>query len=135
MIITGIELIRGNPGAVEVAPPEKIELTYGDTLRITTSFDYRGKAKDITLVGWLGQRGLIRFDPIISAEATYKTPDSLMDFAPVMASVDIPITADIAPKTDYDIQCKIKEHTEAGYPEVDDVITITGMLPTFELLV
>jgi len=145
MIITGIEVIRGNPGAVvagdnpgvltEATPGEKLELTYGDKLRITTGFDYRGPAHDITLYGSIGQRkAVLGFDEIISAEAKYKTPNSPTTFAPVTASVDIPITADIAPKPDYDIYCKIKEYAGAGLPQVDDVITITGMPPTFELL-
>jgi hypothetical protein len=145
MIITGIEVIRGNPGTlaaqidpgflVEAVPPEKLELTYGDKLRITTGFDYRGPAHDITLYGSIGQRkAIIGFDEIISAEATYKLPSSPTTFTPVKASVDIPITADAAPKPDYDIYCKIKEYPGAGLPQVDDVITISGIPPTFELL-
>lgn len=145
LTVTGIEVIRDNPGSVaitnnpgflvEVAPGEKLELTYGDKLRITTGFDYRGPAHDITLYGSIGQRGVLTgFDEIISAEATYKLPDSPTAFVPVKVSVDIPITADIDPKPDYDIYCKIKEYPGAGLPQVDDVITITGMPPTFELL-
>jgi hypothetical protein len=122
---------------LEVAPPEKLELTYGDTLRITTGFNYRGPAHDITLYGAIGNRRgfpLYDFDEIIHAEATHKTPDSPTIFVPVTASVDIPITADIAPKPDYDIYTKIKGYLDAGLPGVDDVIAITGIPPTFELL-
>lgn len=122
---------------LEVAPPEKLDLTYGDTLRITTGFNYRGPAHDITLYGAIGNRRgfpLYDFDEIIHAEATHKTPDSPITFVPVTASVDIPITADIAPKPDYDIYTKIKGYLDAGLPEVDDVIAITGFPPTFELL-
>lgn len=125
MIITGIEVIRGNPEAVvagdnpgvltEATPGEKLELTYGDKLRITTGFEYRGPAHDITLYGSIGQRkAVLGFDEIISAGAKYKTPNSPTTFAPVTASVDIPITADIAPKPDYDIYCKIKEYPGPG---------------------
>ena len=174
MIITGIEVVRGNPRrkgiprsdieramshygiseeeylahpdwyplpergyGLEVAPPEKLELTYGDTLRITTGFNYRGPAHDITLYGAIGNRRgfpLYDFNEIIHAEATHKTPDSPTTFVPVTASVDIPITADIAPKPDYDIYTKIKGYLDAGLPAVDDVIAITGFPPTFELL-
>jgi hypothetical protein len=120
---------------LEVAPPEKLDLTYGDTLRITTGFNYRGPPTDITLYGTIGQRkALIGFDEIQSAEATYKLPDSPAAFVTATRSVDIPITADIAPKPNYDIYCKIKEYPDAGKPEVDDVITITGTPPSFELL-
>lgn len=143
MIITGIEVIRGDPGAaqtdsglsVEVLPGQKLGLTYGDKLRITTGFDYRGPARDITLYGSIGARSLlVGFDEIISSQASYRTPESPTAFVPVTASVDIPITADIAPKPDYDIYCKILEYPGAGRPEVDDVIDITGISPTFELL-
>jgi len=136
MIITGIEVIRDNPGfPVDVAPGEKLELTYGDKLRITTGFDYRGPRADITLYGAIGKRKvIIGFDEIVSAEAAYKTPDSPVAFVSAEASVDIPISADIAPKTDYDIYCKIKEYPGADKPEVNNVITITGIPPTFKLL-
>jgi len=172
MIITGIEVIRGNPRrkgiprsdieramshygiseeeylahpecyplpergyGLEVAPPGKLELTYGDTLRITTAFDYRGPAVDIRLYGAIGNRGWGGFAESISAEASpVKTPDSPVDFVPFTASVDIPITADIKPGENYDVYVKIREYPGAGMPEVDDVITITGLPPTFELI-
>lgn len=131
---------RPGPGqatSIGVAPPGKLELTYGDTLRITTAFNYRGPATDITLYGSIGsRRGFPTYDfnEILSNEASLKTPDSQSDFVPVTPSVDIPITADIAPKPDYDIYCKLKEYPGAGMPEVDDVIAVIGMPPTFELL-
>ncbi|MBA7507332.1 hypothetical protein ES706_06051 [subsurface metagenome] len=135
--VTNIEVIRNsNPGSLQVAPPGELELTYGDTLRITTEFEYRSPSDiDITLVGRLGQvlwpTG--RFDPIITAEAPSIELPAAAESTPATAVVDIPITADISPGSNYDIQCQIKEHPEAS-DEVDDVITITGMPPTFELL-
>ena len=127
----------GEPRSVGVSPPGKLELTYGDTLRIATSFGYRGPATDITLYGSIGNRRgfpTYDFDEIISNEVKLKTPDSQAEFVPVTPSVDIPITGNIAPQVDYDIYCKIKEYPGAGMPEVDDVIEITGIPPTFELL-
>jgi len=141
MFITGIEVFPGNPevgsnpgSLVGVVPPGNLELTYGDTLRITTSFDYRGPVVDITLYGAIGTRGWAGFDEIIKNEVTYKLPNSPTAFVPVTAAVDIPITADISPGANYDIYCKIKEYPQAGSPQVDDVITITGIPPSFELL-
>jgi len=145
MLITGIEVIRGSPGiralrhrarqVTGVPVGEKVELTYGDALRINTGFDYRGPAQDVSLYGSIGERKvLIGFDEKVSAEVTVSLPHSLAEFVPVTASLDIPITADIGPGTDYDIYCKIKEYMEAGLPEVDDVIDITGIPPTYELL-
>ena len=52
MNVTGIEVIRRELGvAVGVVAGEKIELTYGDTLRVNVSFDYRGLAGAATLYG------------------------------------------------------------------------------------
>jgi hypothetical protein len=143
MVITGIEVIRDNPGhrdtprsdvAVGVLPGQPIELTYGDKLHVGVSFDYRGPAMDITLHGAIGTRGFAGFDEIIAAEATISLPDSKLAFTTVAAAAEVPITADISPGTKYDLYVKIKEYRGAGMPQVDDVITITGIPPTFELL-
>jgi len=140
MIITGVEVIRdgaesvaggSNPGFLaEVAPPGKLELTYGDKLRITTGFEYRGQAHDITLYGAIGNRKawiVGGFDEIIAREVKLRTPESRTAFVPVTATVDIPITADISPGANYDIYCKIKEYPKAGLPEVNDIIEIFGV--------
>lgn len=130
--ISSIEVIRGyhaggNPGlAIGAVPPEKLELTYGDTLRINTSFVYRAPTDiKITLVGSIGQKVTAEAPSVILPRAT--------DFTPITASVKVPITADIKPGTNYKLYCKIKEYPEAS-DEVDNVITITGIPPTFELL-
>lgn len=139
MVITGLEIIRGNPsasqGILEAAPGEKIELAYNDKLRITASFEYRGPAQKVTLYGSIGARSVLAgFDEIISSETTVQLPETPGNFTVVNASLEIPITADIAPKPDYDIYVEIKEYPGAGKPEVDDVITIVGMLPSFKLI-
>jgi len=136
MLVTGIEVIRDNPGSfVDVAPGGKLALTYGDKLRIATSLKYRGSARGVTLYGSIGNKGAFGFDEVISSESPISLPETPTDFTPVQASVDIPITADIAPDKTYSIYCKIREYvSEAGRPEVDNVIDIVGMPPTFELL-
>ncbi len=135
MNITGIEVIKRNPGvATGVVAGEKIELTYGDTLRVNVSFDYRGLAGTATLYGAIGNRGIFGFDEILHNEVSIDLPESTADFTPCERSVDIPITSDIDPGTDYDLYCKIKEYPEAGMPEVDDVIDIVGVPPTYELI-
>ena len=135
MNIIGVEVIKRNPGvsAIGVITGEKVELTYGDTLRVNVSFDYRGPAVTATLYGAIGNKGFAGFDEIIHSEVSIDLPES-HDFTPCSETVDIPITADIAPGTDYDLYVKLKEYPEAGMPEVDNIITITGMPPTFELL-
>ncbi|GAH78742.1 unnamed protein product, partial [marine sediment metagenome] len=79
-------------------------------------------------------RGFFGFDEILHNEVNIDLPESLMDFTPVQRSVDIPITSDIDPGTDYDLYCKIKEYPEAGMPEIKDVIGIVGIPPTYELI-
>jgi hypothetical protein len=135
MNIIGLEVLPGSPGglAIGAVPPEKVELTYGQKLRVNTSFGYRGLATKVTLYGSIGHRDWIQFWEDCVSEQPIDLPES-KEFTPCVASVDIPITADISPGSDYDIYCKIKEYPGAGLPQVDDVITITGMPPTFELL-
>ena len=133
MNVTGIEVIRGNR-AVGVVAGEKIELTYGDTLRVTTAFDFRGPAGRATLYGAIGKRGAISFDEILMGEVSIELPESPVEFTTYQRSVDIPITSSISPGTDYDLYCKIKENLEAGLPEVNDVIDIVGIPPTFVLI-
>lgn len=135
--ITGIEVIRGNHDsnmelAVQAAPGEKVELTYGDSLRVNVRLDYKGPALEATLYGAIGVRG-IGFDERVAGDAPAHFTKSDV-FTPWSGSVEIPITADIKPGTNYDIYCKLKEYPGAGMPRVDDVITITGIPPTFELL-
>jgi hypothetical protein len=145
MNITGVEVIR-NPGvAIGVVAGEKVELTYGDTLCVNVSFDYRGLARTVTLYGAIGNWRRFPeykppgvwfppgFDEILHGEVSIDLPESI-EFSPCKANVDIPITSDISPGTDYDLYVKIKEYPEAGMPEVDNVITITGIPPTFELI-
>lgn len=141
MDITGIQVIRGNLAAqdspdtaVGVLPGQPIELTYGDRLHVGVSFDYRGPRMNVTLHGAIGTRGFAGFDEIIAAEGIIPLPDSMLDFSPVAVALEIPITADIAPGTKYDLYVKINEYPAAGTPQIDDVITITGIPPTFELL-
>jgi len=133
--ITGIEVIKRNPGvATGVVAGEKIELTYGETLRVNVSFDYRGLAGTATLYGAIGNRGIFGFDEILHNEVSIDLPESTADFTPCERSVDIPITSDIDPGTDYDLYCKIKEYPEAGMPEEDNVIDIVGIPPDFVLI-
>lgn len=137
MQITGIEVlgrkVEGPP--IEAVPGETLQVTYGNVVRISVAFDYRGRARDITLYGSIGQRQpVIGFVELLSKDVVYRTPDSPGDFVALTASVDISITADIDPGPDYDIYCKILEYPEAGHPEVSNAIYVTGIPPTYELL-
>ncbi len=135
MSITGIEVIRRNPDvAIGVVVGEKVELTYGDTLKVNVSFDYRGLAGSATLYGAIGNRGWAGFAEKLHNEVSIDLPEAIADFTPCERSVDIGITPDIDPGIDYDLYCKIKEYPEAGLPQADDVIDIVGMPPTYELI-
>ena len=133
--ITGVEIIRRNPGvAVRAVAGEKIELNYGDTLRVNASFNYRGLAGSATLYGAIGNSGWAGFDEILHNEASIDLPESPTDFTPCERSVDIPITSEISADIDYDLYCKIKEYPEAGMPEVNNIIDIVGIPPVYELI-
>jgi len=136
MSVTGIEVRRRNPdvAAIGVVVGEKVELTYGDTLRVNVSFDYRGLAGSATLYGAIGNRGWAGFAEKLHNEVSIDLPESTADFTPCERSIDIGITPDIDPGIDYDLYCKIREYPEAGLPQADDVIDIVGMPPTFELI-
>jgi len=136
MDIIGLEVIKNNPAPtrhIEVAPPGKLQLTYGDTFRLSVQFDYRGPARSLTLYGSLGNKGLT-FDEIISNEYEFDVPDSVFEFTPCQASVNIPITSAIDAKSNYDLMAKIKEYPGETGTQVLNVIDITGVAPTFELI-
>jgi len=124
----------GQPKPIQAAAGQKIELTYGDSLRVTTSFKYRSSSDiTVTIYGAIGNRRLGVFDEIIPSESEPIKLLKASEFTPATGTVDIPITGDISPGEGYDILCKIKEFPDVS-DEVDDVITITGLKPTFELL-
>lgn len=134
MNITGIEIKRNPDVVIGVVASEKVELTYGDTLHVNVSFDYRGLAGKATLYGAIGNRGWAGFDEILRNEETIDLPESPADFTPCERNIDIAITSEISPGIDYDLYCKIKEYPEAGMPEVDDVIDIVGLPPEYVLI-
>ena len=138
MQITSVEVIKrnlapGSPVAIRAIPGEKLELTYGETLQVNVSFDYRGPAPKATLYGAIGVRGVF-FNEILANTRDISLPPSPMEFTPGVASVDIAITSEISPGTGYDLYVKLLEYPEAGVSEVDNVIDITGIPPTYELI-
>lgn len=139
MLMRG-NVVRGTALALKASYPEKVELTYGDSLRINVSLEYRGLRLEATLYGAIGVwRGITwpvdigNFDEKVIGRADVTFPES-DTFVPWSGSVDIPITADIQPGVDYDIYCKIEEYPGAGMPKVDAVIDIAGIPPTYRLL-
>jgi len=79
MNITGIEVIR--PGvAIGVVAGEKIELTYGDTLRVNVLFWYRGLARKTILEGAIGKLHAFPTDwleVLLMSGTTIEIPESL----------------------------------------------------------
>ncbi|MBA7675317.1 hypothetical protein ES703_83547 [subsurface metagenome] len=143
MSVTGIEVRRRNPdvAAMGVVVGEKVELTYGDTLKVNVSFDYRGLAGKAILYGAIGNRkwaypfpDIRWFDEILHGQVSIDLPESPEKFTPCQRNVDIPITSGISPGTDYDLYVKLSEYLEAGLPEVDGVIDIVGAPPEYELI-
>ncbi|GAJ03472.1 unnamed protein product, partial [marine sediment metagenome] len=126
-----------NPGvATGVVAGEKIELTYGDSLRVNVSFGYRGLAGKATLHGAIGNHHTFPtdwFDDICEGEDSIDLPESLTEFTPCTASVDVGVTSALDPGT-YDLRVKFPDYLEAGQPTEDNVIDIVGIKPTFELI-
>ena len=116
-------------GALGVAPPGKLTVLRGDTVRMTVAFSYRGTAINVTLRCSIGQRRLGIFDEIAYATKAISLPESI-DFVPYTAYADIS-TAPIAPKTNYDIEAKISEYVGQTLVKIDDVIDVTG-IPEFQ---
>ncbi|GAI81817.1 unnamed protein product, partial [marine sediment metagenome] len=115
---------------------EKVELTYGNTLRVNTSFDYRGAAMKTTLEGAIGKLHTFPtewLEVLLKNGVEIDLPES-SDFTPCERSVDIGITPDIDPGTDYDLSASLLDYREAGHPTIVDVIDIVGIPPTYELL-
>ncbi|GAI89927.1 unnamed protein product, partial [marine sediment metagenome] len=136
MNIIGMEVIRPGVIAVGVLPGEKIELTYGDTLRVNVSFDYRGLARETILEGAIGKLHAFPTDwleVLLKSGTTIDIPESL-EFALYERSVEIPITSDIDPGTDYDLSVSLRDYREAGHPTEVDVIDIVGIPPPFDLI-
>ncbi|MBA7693184.1 hypothetical protein ES703_101760 [subsurface metagenome] len=136
MNITGIEVIRPGVAAIGVVAGEKIELTYGDTLRVNVLFWYRGLARKTILEGAIGKLHAFPTDwleVLLKSGTTIDIPESF-EFTLYERSVEIPITSDIDPGTDYDLSVSLRDYREAGHPTEVDVIDIVGVPPTYELL-
>ncbi|GAH59312.1 unnamed protein product, partial [marine sediment metagenome] len=127
MTITGIEVIRRNPGvavmpnpgvALGVVAGEKVELAYGDTLRVNVSFDYRGGAMKTTLevaIGKLHTFPTYWLEVLLENGVEIDLPESL-EFTTYERSIEISITSDIDPGTDYDLSVSLRDYREAGHP-------------------
>ncbi|MBA7570660.1 hypothetical protein ES708_12413 [subsurface metagenome] len=136
MNINSMEVIRPGVAAIGVVAGEKIELTYGDTLRVNVLFWYRGLARETILEGAIGKLHAFPMDwleVLLKSGTTIDIPESL-EFTLYERSVEIPITSDIDPGTDYDLSVSLRDYREAGHPTEVDVIDIVGIPPTFDLI-
>jgi len=116
--------VEGASG-LEVAPPGKLTVMRGDTVRVTVSFSYRGTALSFSLRCAIGNKG-ITFDEIAYATKAISVPASA-DFLPYTAFVDIS-TSPITPQANLDLYAKL-----TGLPGADlftpyylDVIDVLG---------
>jgi len=115
---------------VAAVPGEKIQVVWGDTVRIKATIQYRGNALDDYFYGSIGKKYLGIFDEVLVAQVPVHFAQSL-DFVPYNLQVDIPITTDIGIGTNYDIYVKLRENPGAGMPEVDNCIDVVGK-PEFQ---
>jgi len=136
--VKSIETLMGEDGAeatperegVAVLPGQKLQVMVGDKVRVRATLSYRGTALSDYFYGAIGARGPLGFDEIVTGQVAISFPQCL-DWTPFELTVDIPITSAIDPKPDYDLYVKIKGHTEAGLPEVDNCIDVIGA-PEFQ---
>lgn len=118
-------LLRG----VEVAPPGKLTIFPGDTVRMTVGFNYRGSAISCTLRCSIGTRVLGVFNEDKYARKTLTLPQSA-DFVPYTAFADIATTG-ISIAANKDIEAKIEEYMSTTLVKIDDVIDVIGA-PEFQ---
>ena len=113
---------------VAALPGEKLQVEVGDRVRVRATLDYKGPAISDTFYGAIGNRAWYGFDEIIYGSAPVSFYHSY-DWTTYELVVDIPVTAAISPGTDYDLYVKLLDHrTEAGMPEVDNVIDVLGVV-------
>jgi hypothetical protein len=117
-----IEHLMGEYGIAAV-PGQKIQVKVGDKVRVNATLSYRGSALSDYFYGAIGTRGTFGFDEILYAQVAINFPQCA-DWTQFQLTVDIPITSAISPGTNYDLFVKIKGHTEAGLPEVDNCIDV-----------
>ena len=120
--VRSVEQLMGEYGVAAV-PGEKIQVKVGDKVRVNATLSYRGAALSDYFYGAIGNRGAVGFDEVLYAQVAINFPQCT-NWTSFQLTVDIPITSAISPKTDYDLYVKIKGHTEAGLPEVDNCIDV-----------
>ena len=125
-----IQSIESLMSGVAAVPGQKLQLMIGDTLRIKATIQYRGAALNDYFYGAIGNKRLGVFDEIIYKQVAIQFALATT-WVSYQLTVDIPLTSAISSGTDYDIYVKIKGHTEAGLPEVDNCIDILGA-PEFQ---
>jgi len=121
--------VEGILGALGVAPPGKLTVMKGETVRMTVAFNYRGTGISVTLRCSIGKRTLGVFDEHAYKTKTITLPQSA-GFLPYEAFADIPTTA-ISPESNYDIEAKITEYASATLVKIDNVIDVLGA-PEFQ---
>ncbi|MBA7471422.1 hypothetical protein ES707_06728 [subsurface metagenome] len=96
MQITGIEVIRHNPGVAAIGVPvgEKLSVSVGDTVRVHMTVDYRGLAVDgaiWTAIGW--QTGVIipEFIEVFNSRTPVHFDESI-EFVTYPIDCDVEIT-------------------------------------------
>lgn len=120
--VKSVEQLMGEQGVAAV-PGQKLQVKVGDKVRVTATISYRGPAISDYFYGAIGNRGTFGFDEIVYGQVAINFTQCT-DWTSFQLTVDIPITSAISPGTNYDLYVKIKGHTEAGLPEVDNCIDV-----------
>ena len=109
---------------ISLQAPQVVELNMGDTLRLVTTFGYRGPSRQLTLYAAIGSQGALWFDELIAAQRPIDLPESPSSFTTCEESIDISITEAISSGSDYDLMAKIREYPSQTEVRVADVVNI-----------
>jgi hypothetical protein len=111
---------------ISLQASQVVDLNVGDTLRLVSTFGYRGPGQQLTLYAAIGNLGIFGFDEIIAAQKPVDLPESPDSFTTCEESIDISITEAISPGSGYDLMAKIKEYQSQTEVRVSDVVNIIG---------
>lgn len=115
-------------GGAPVTPPGVLELDVGDRLQIKLGFEHRDLAVTGKIHAAIWQETLVDpHDEVLNKEKTFSVPAS-DDWEPHEEGIEIIITSDIAPGTEYGLYAKIMGITGGDIftDYLGNVITIIG---------
>jgi hypothetical protein len=116
-------------GEIGVPAGQVLTVVQGQTVRMTVSFKYRGKAVNVTLRCSIGTRVAGIFYESVYGTKTISLPTA-SDWITRTEYADIS-TAGCSPSAGYDVEAKISEYASATLVKIDNIIDVIGA-PEFQ---